>query len=380
MSLGTTRFINSVLEITAEQWDALFCHYPFLRHGFLAALEESGCTVPAKGWKPQHLLLENEAGDLLACLPLFLKDHSYGEYVFDWAWAEAYQRHGFSYYPKLLTAAPYTPCAGPRVGLSAEVSLREAFSILAPIVENMAVEKNIESWHLLFPNKTDLFDFNREELVLREGCQYQWFNNNYTDFDDFLASLNSRKRKNLRKERQKVKKAGITFSWLHGQEVSPEQWQTFYQYYANTYHVRGRPPYLNLDFFLRLARSEGKYMRLLFALKQGKPCAGALFFLDKNTLYGRYWGCDSEMDMLHFETCYYQGIELCIREGLQRFDSGAQGEHKIQRGFEPVTTYSLHWIAHQQFRDAIKDFVTSEADHVRAYKEQAATYLPFKAN
>jgi predicted N-acyltransferase len=373
------RFIDSIAAVEPAAWDAICgSDYPFLRHAFLLALESSGCTSRRSGWRPQHLLLENGAGVLQGCLPLYLKDNSFGEYVFDWSWADAYRRHGLDYYPKLLSAVPFTPCAGPRLCLAPGVATSSAMDCVLRAIQAHAAAIDASSWHLLFPLTQNLQELQREGLLLRTGCQYQWFNQNYRSFDDFLASLNSRKRKNLRKERARVADSGIRFARLRGNELTPELWETFYGFYANTYLVRGRAPYLNLEFFQALGRSMPDALLLVLALKDDAPVAGALCFTSKDTLYGRYWGCSNEHQFLHFETCYYQGIEYCIEQGIARFDSGAQGEHKIQRGFQPVPTWSLHWIAHPQFHEAIARFVEDEARHVSHYLQHAAEFLPFR--
>ncbi len=373
------RFIDSIAAVAPATWDAVTgSDYPFLRHAFLLALEASGCTTRRSGWRPNHLLLEDAAGNLQGCLPLYLKDNSFGEYVFDWSWADAYKRHGLDYYPKLLSAIPFTPCAGPRLCLVPGVDAQAALDCIVGAVQARASAVGASSWHLLFPLTRDLGWLQQESLLLRTGCQYQWFNQDYRSFEDFLATLNSRKRKNLRKERARVADSGIRFTRLRGAELTPELWETFYGFYANTYHVRGRAPYLNLEFFQALGRSMPDALLLILALKDDVAVAAALCFTSQDTLYGRYWGSSDEHQFLHFETCYYQGIEYCIEQGIARFDSGAQGEHKIQRGFQPVPTWSLHWIAHPEFRHAIARFLEDEATHVTHYLQHAAEFLPFR--
>ncbi|MES2604479.1 MAG: GNAT family N-acetyltransferase, partial [Pseudomonadota bacterium] len=257
-----------------------------------------------------------------------------------------------------------------------------SLAVVATAVQQAVLAKceeiNASSWHVLFP-QDDLRDqLKSQRLLLRTGCQYQWFNNGYADFEAFLATFASRKRKNLRKERSAVQEAGITLQTLEGPDVSAAQWEQFYEFYASTYFVRGRRPYLNTGFFLQLGRSMPEQLMLVLALRGDKPVAGALFFKGRDTLYGRYWGCAEEVPFLHFEACYYQGIDYCIRHGLQRMDSGAQGEHKIQRGFAPVPTWSAHWIGHADFRKAIAEYVKEEEAHIGNYMQQAADYLPFR--
>lgn len=374
-----SRFIDSIAAVEPAAWDAVCgSDYPFLRHAFLLALESSGCTNQRSGWCPNHLLLEDAAGTLQGCMPLFLKYNSFGEYVFDWSWADAYKRHGLDYYPKLLSAVPFTPCAGPRLCLASGVDTSAAMACVLQAVQSHATAVAASSWHLLFPLSQDLQWLQQEGLLLRTGCQYQWFNQQYRSFEDFLATLNSRKRKNLRKERARVADSGIRFARLRGAELTPQLWETFYGFYANTYLVRGRAPYLNLEFFQALGSNMPDALLLVLALKDDVPVAGALCFTSHDTLYGRYWGCSDEHQFLHFETCYYQGIEYCIEQGIARFDSGAQGEHKIQRGFQPVPTWSLHWIADPRFREAIAHFLDEEAAHIAHYLQRAAEFLPFR--
>ncbi len=377
-------FLKSMQDIEPAAWQALVASsYPFLRHEFLSALERSGCTSSASGWQPCHMLVKDhaEGGRLGAPLPLYLKNHSMGEYVFDWGWADAYHRHGLHYYPKLLSAIPFTPSQGPRLCMAPGLGPETRSALIAFICSGLREEclrLDASGWHLLFPEQALSDALKDEGMLQRLGCQYQWFNHGYRDFTDFLARLSSRKRKNIRKERQRVRDSDIRFVRLHGTEISSTHWQHFYRFYQNTYHVRGREPYLNLAFFLELGRSMPEQILLIMAEKAGRPIAGALSFLDEETFYGRYWGCEEEWQFLHFETCYYQGIDYCIEKGIRRFDAGAQGEHKIQRGFEPVLTFSNHWIAHAQFRKAIAAFIADEARHVQAYSQHAGDFLPFR--
>lgn len=373
------RFVATLADVNAAAWNALAGDsYPFLRHEYLLALELTGCTTAKTGWQPQHLLMEDANNTLVGMLPLYAKSHSMGEYVFDWAWADAYQRHGLDYYPKLISAVPFTPCAGPRLCIASSVDVSTLLPHLQQAVISRANGIGASSWHVLFP-EDDLRDaLVAQGQLLRTGCQYQWFNNDYACFDDFLATFASRKRKNLRKERETVAAAGIKLQALEGEAVTSEQWQQFYRFYANTYRVRGRKPYLNAEFFQQIARTMPERLMLVLAHRGDEAVAGALFFKGADTLYGRYWGSSEEVPCLHFEACYYQGIDYCIRHGLKRMDSGAQGEHKIQRGFAPVNTWSTHWIARDDFRSAIAHFLQEEAAHIGSYIEQAAGYLPFR--
>ena len=376
------RFLTSIADIEAATWDALAdTGYPFLKHAFFLALEESNSTTATTGWQPFHVVVEKGDDDnrtAVAIMPLFLKDNSRGEYVFDWSWADAYQRHGLDYYPKLVTAIPFTPCPGPRLCVAPDQDADEIVRMLSVYIPKQAESLKASSWHVLFPEQAQCEAFSEAGIQSRVGCQYQWFNREYHSFDDFLARFSSRKRKNLRKERQKIVDGGITFEKVSGTDITPEQWQQFYQFYQSTYFVRGRAPYLTEEFFTRAGQSMPENLLLVLACKDGRYIAGALSFVGSDTLYGRYWGCIEEYQFLHFETCYYQGIEYCIEKGLARFDSGAQGEHKIQRGFEPVLTWSNHWIALPEFDQAIQRFLEEEENYVRRYQKEAISYLPFR--
>jgi predicted N-acyltransferase len=374
----SVRFLHSIADVDGAQWNALVgADYPFLRHEFLLALEQSACVSARTGWQPQHVLVERD-DTLVACMPLYAKTNSMGEYVFDWAWADAYTRHGLDYYPKLLTAIPFTPCAGPRLCVDSSLSLDSVLPVVIAAVRKLADLLSASSWHVLFPEPALRDQLSAAGLQARTGCQYQWFNAGYRDFEHFLDSFSSRKRKNLRKERARVADAGIAFEVLEGAAITAEHWQRFFRFYKSTYLVRGRAPYLNLEFFTALGRSMPEHLLLILARKDGEHIAGALFFKGRDTLYGRYWGCTEEFQFLHFETCYYQGIDYAIRQGLARFDSGAQGEHKIQRGFKPVHTWSAHWIRHPDFARAIAHFVQEEERHIDAYVAQACEFLPFR--
>ncbi|MEM7803253.1 MAG: GNAT family N-acetyltransferase, partial [Chloroflexota bacterium] len=353
--------------------------YPFTSYAFLSALEESGSASTETGWTPHHLIVRSENGKLIAAVPSYLKDHSYGEYVFDWAWADAYRRYGFTYYPKLLSAIPFTPSVGQRLLIDKEISSPKTIHHLIQLITHHCREQRLSSWHLLFPpEKFDPAALNGTELMHRSGTQYHWYNHGYQTFDDYLGGMKARKRNSIRKERQKVFDQGISFEHVTGGDLTTAQLRDFYTYYHATYLKRGQYGYLNIDFFELLAERMPNKMLIVFAKRGEKRIAAALFFLGSDTLYGRYWGCLDEYKHLHFETCYYQGIDYCIQNGLRHIDSGAQGEHKIQRGFEPIETHSYHWIARPEFRTAIEDFVEQEREHIHEYIEAAQSYLPFK--
>ena len=373
------RQIPSISDIDSVVWNNLTgSSYPFLRHEFLLALEQSGSVSAKTGWTPAHLIIL-EANELIAFMPLYLKDHSWGEYVFDHQWASAYHQNSLEYYPKYLTAIPFTPCQGPRIVINKAYNSLEIHKIFLHALQQLAKAKNISTWHCLFPSAKEVDIFRSLTLYIREGVQFQWFNRDYQNFDDFLAGLTSSKRKMIKRERKRIAEQGVTLIQLNGAEVTESQWETFFNFYAMTYLKKGSEPYLTLEFFLEIARTMGEQLLLVFALNDQRPVAAALSFIGSDTLYGRYWGCYEEYHSLHFETCYYQGIDYCIEQHLKRFDSGAQGEHKIARGFEPVTTYSAHWIKDAGFADAIGRFLQREKIATQQYKASASTYLPFKA-
>jgi uncharacterized protein len=370
--------ITTITQADSEAWNNLVGDgYPFMRHEFLLALEESGCVSTQTGWLPRHLLV-TENNHLLAVMPLYLKTHSRGEYVFDHQWVYAYEQNRLSYFPKLLTAIPFTPCQGLRMAIKEQADQSQIMGLLVDFIKTQSEQHNISSWHCLFPAGQQLESLRALGLLVREGVQFQWFNKGYTAFDDFLSILSASKRKMLKRERRKVTEQGIELIQLSGKEVTEHQWQVFYDFYKMTYFKHGMPPYLNLDFFLRCALAMGDKLLLVFAQKGDAYVGAALSFIGSDTLYGRYWGCHEDYHSLHFEACYYQGLDYCITKGLQRFDSGAQGEHKIARGFEPVTTYSAHWFRDERFAKAIEQFLLREKSAVRFYKDDAANYLPFK--
>lgn len=370
--------INSMSQVDSTSWNQLAGDaYPFLRHEFLLALEQSGSVCQKSGWIPAHLLVLDD-DSLIAFMPLYLKNHSWGEYVFDHQWAEAYHQQGLEYYPKWLTAIPLTPCQGTRIVIKESISSLKVTQALLSFIKQLSEQHNVSSWHCLFPTLQEAELLKSLELSIREGVQFQWFNNHYQDFDAFLQTLNTSKRKMIKRERRRIQEQDIRLLRISGAKVSPLQWQIFYNFYSITYLKKGSQPYLNLAFFQQIAATMGEQLLLVLAFKDDLPIAAALSFIGRETLYGRYWGCDEEYNNLHFETCYYQGLDYCIENGLQRFDSGAQGEHKIARGFEPITTYSAHWLKDHRFAKAIEDFVTEEKIMLARYKQKASTFLPFK--
>ncbi|HIF18834.1 MAG TPA: N-acetyltransferase [Cycloclasticus sp.] len=377
------KFLPHIADITANEWNTLFnTDYPFVQHAFLSALETSGCTQTSTGWTPQHILVYQNSL-LIAAMPCFIKTHSYGEYVFDWAWANAYQQHGLSYYPKLLAAIPFTPATGSRLCFDPSIKTNEAkqhiISTIDQAISNKFTAQALSSQHLLFPD-VELSDLlTQSGWKQRLGMQYHWFNRSYTSFDDFLSRFKSRKRKTVRKERQAIIDQNISINIALGDDINPALMQNFYRFYHITYLKRsGQHGYLNLAFFQLLLKHMRDNLVLICAHKDDILIGAALCFKDNTTLYGRYWGCEQEYEFLHFETCYYQGIDFCIKHGLQRFDPGAQSAHKIPRGFEPIKTYSNHKIMNAEFSKAINHFIDDECIQVTAHIKHLNTLLPFK--
>ena len=371
------RIFPNIKDLPPDEWaEAFSTGYPFLKQRFLEGLESSGSTSGNSGWQNCHLML-SEGDAPLAMAPGFLKSHSYGEYVFDWSWADAWHRSGLEYYPKLVTAVPFTPATGPRIWT--DENAEHALAGFVGAVTHWCESEKISSWHILFPEEEASRELADLGLVQRMTTQFHWFNRGYSCFDDFLSEFNSRKRKALKKERAAMAAQNLRLYTKTGSEISEDDWAFFYYCYQTTYLKRsGHEGYLTGGFFTEVCPSLGEDTVMVIAHECENPVAAALYFVDNNTLYGRYWGCLKEFDFLHFEACYYRGIEYCIEKGLSRFDPGAQGEHKIQRGFEPTLTYSNHWIGEPRLKDAVADFCRRDCDHVRRYRDEAATLLPFK--
>ena len=369
------RIVESLAGIAASEWNALAAPdataNPFLRHEFLCALIESGCASAHTGWRPQLLLLER-GGALAGAMPLFLKSHSYGEYVFDWAWADAYDRHGLDYYPKLLCAVPFTPVTGPRLLATTDAD-RAALAAAA-----LELAHGYSSLHVLFPTEAEARLLKSQGMLLRRAVQFHWTNAGYADFDAFLASLSHAKRKNIRQERRRVREAGVTFRCLRGPEIGTAHWEFFHRCYRTTYAAHHSTPYLTLDFFVRIGATMAENTVLFVAEREGRPLAASLCLADSRRLYGRYWGALERIPLLHFEACYYQPIEHAIANGLQAFEGGAQGEHKIFRGLLPVETASAHWLAHAGFARAVEDFLERETRGIGRYVTELNEHSPFK--
>ncbi|WP_293265955.1 GNAT family N-acetyltransferase [Neptunomonas sp.] len=367
---------KSITDIGLAEWERLAGRsHPFIRYEFLETLESSGAVSTQTGWQPLHLrLFEND--DCILILPMYLKSHSYGEYVFDWAWADAYERHGLDYYPKLITSIPFTPVSGPR--LATQKPLSEVIPLLTQIIKQICAERGISSWHGLFFENSQQLHMQTQDFKNRLGTQYHWFNKDYQDFNHFLNGFSSRKRKNVKRERQKITEQNVIVHCIEGSDISESLLNTFYHCYHLTHLKRGRQGYLNPEFFRNLLHTMPEQIVMFAAQYQSKYVATALCFKDEHTLYGRYWGCIEEFNNLHFETCFYTGIEYCIRHGLQRFDPGAQGEHKIQRGFEPIETWSSHYISNPSFEQAIVHFLDEEEALMRTQISELSKGLPFR--
>jgi len=394
------RFYTSINSVDKQLWQFLPNNdYPFIKFSFLSALENAGDKSPRAhtglvdtfvacnhetGWRPCHAVV-SEGGRPLAFLPNYIKDHSYGEYIFDWAWANAYQQNGLDYYPKLLNAIPFSPVSGPRLLIAPDTNEELVYQTLTEQIKIECDRKKFSSFHSLYLSEQASRSLSSNGFVQRHSFQYHWLNQKpgsgelYLDFPDFLQQLKSRKRKSVARERQTVTDAGIEFSWLEGAQIEDSHWEVFYRFYQLTYAKRsGHGGYLPKAFFKAIGDSIPENVVLLLALKDSACIAGALYLKSNDTLYGRYWGCTEEASFLHFEACIYQGIEYCIRHGLKKFDAGAQGEHKLQRGFYPVSTWSNHWIQHAQFRSAIARFIEEEKRQNLAYMRRAEEYLPYK--
>lgn len=350
--------------------------HPFFNADYLQLLEQTGCVSEARGWKPRHLWIEKN-GEAVFFLPLYEKQHSWGEFVFDQRWAQAYRQHGMAYYPKWITAIPFTPSVGPRWWCKAGADEAALLTMALHDIGEHLAQGRISSWHLLFSQTPPPHSL---PLLPRHDVQFHWHNDGYHTFDDFLQRLKSRRRKNIRRERQKVQEQGVTLTCRDGTSLDAEDWARFFHCYRNTYYVREQEPHLNQAFFSQLGAARPHQIMMVQAHRGDRLVGAALCFHDGQTLYGRHWGALEEVDCLHFEACFYQGIEFCIERGLQRFDPGTQGEHKLIRGFEPVQTTSWHWVGHPAFRNAIADYLEREKHEVLRYQEVAGEWLPYRSD
>lgn len=376
--------VDSISKIQEKDWQRLNSQSSlFSNHQFFQCLESSGSVSAQQGWQPHHLQLsscnnDKNADEVDAILPMYIKSHSWGEYVFDWAWADAFQHHNVPYYPKLVATVPFTPITTDKL-LSQKISLSDLF----PYLNQHCQQSALNSWHLLYcqassDSAQQSSHHIAENVYQRNTVQFHWLNYNYRDFDDFLSRFTARKRKNTRKERLTIAQQGIKIRHVKGGDISDKELEFFYLTYQLTYLKRGHTPHLTFQFFQAVIKQLPENVLLIIASCNGEDVAGAWFFYDNNSLYGRYWGCTQSYNNLHFELCYYQGIEFCIENNLRLFHPGTQGEHKIQRGFEPKLTTSYHWIKHAAFRPAIKTFCLQEQQQMQNYQQQCQQLLPFK--
>ena len=369
---------SSIDELDAAEWNGLEQGgVPFLRHEFLAALEHSGAATPATGWAPAHIAIHDGA-TLVGAMPLYAKSHSWGEFVFDFSWAQAYERYGLAYYPKLVATTPFTPATGPRLLLRPGTDAARVRAALIAALD--ALEPGASSVHVQFATEEEASILAQSGFLRRIDCQFQWRNRGYRDFDDFLATFTADKRKKAKRERRRIEEAGVQFEWRDGASLSDAEWQQVHALHATTFHRHGREPYLGVDFFLEASRTPAISPQVLMARAGSTLVAIAIFFRGAQTLYGRYWGASGEFHSLHFEACYHQGIEFYIRAGLAQFEPGTQGEHKIARGFAPTLTHSAHLIREPRFRDAIGRYLTEERCSVLAYASEAGRHVPFRAD
>ncbi len=401
----TLRQISTLSEISAEKWDACANpqnqsgtsaqtvtdlptdietlrfgerHNPFLSHRFLLALEQSGSAVARQGWAASHILVEDETGNLLACAPAYLKAHSMGEYVFDHAWADAFERAGGDYYPKLQVCVPFTPVTGNRLLVAHTPRAQDARVALISGLQDMRAQTGASSAHVTFPTQSDYGALGAAGWLKRSGKQFHFLNRGYADFEAFLAALSSRKRKNIRKEREQALSAGIDVHMLTGADIREEHWDAFFDFYIDTGSRKWGTPYLTRAFFTEIGRTMADRILLVMAKRDGRWIAGAINFIGDDALYGRNWGCIEEHPFLHFELCYYRAIDFALSHNMLRVEAGAQGEHKLARGYEPVETFSVHEFADARLTRAVDDFLVRDRMHVEAEIEIYGEHVPFK--
>ncbi len=369
---------RAIAEISPDDWNACAgADNPFVSHEFLKAVEDSGSAGKRTGWLPQHAVLRNAANEVVACAPMYAKSHSYGEYVFDHGWAQAFERAGGRYYPKLQVAAPFSPVPGPR--LLTRQGSGVTTQAMAHALAQACDELNLSSVHATFCTEEEWDALGEAGWLRRIGLQFHWDNKGFSNFDDFLALMSSRKRKSIKRERRDANACGLEFVTLRGSEITKAHWRAFYRFYSSTVDRKWGSAYLTEDFFPLLGQYVGDRVVLMLALQNNEPVAGALNLMGADTLYGRNWGCEGDFPFLHFELCYYRAIDFAIEHNLARVEAGAQGEHKIQRGYLPTPTYSAHWIAHEGLRNAVGAFLTEERQHKRAEMTALAEYSPYKS-
>ncbi len=375
----TARFLSSIDRVKAAQWNALNIHdIPFLRHEFLAALESTGCVGESTGWTPAHLILEDAAGRIEGAAPLYVKSHSWGEFVFDWSWARAYTQAGLDYYPKLVAMTPFTPATAPRLLIAADADAADVRRRMADAIVAYAREQALSSAHALFIDATERTALTDAGFVLRKDCQFHWHNHGFGSFEDFIATFRAEKRKKALRERRRVREGGVEYRTLRGGDMTSEQWDVVFSFSARTFAQHGNDHYLSAAFFKLASRALPDAFMVKLAMLQNVPIAAAIFFRSRDALYGRYWGAAANFDSLHFETCYYQGIDYCIEHGLKQFEPGTQGEHKVARGFEPTETWSAHWIADPRFRRAIANYLAEERRAIDQYAHSVREHVPLR--
>jgi len=366
-------------DLPAADWDALGHEdNPFLRHAFLSTLESSGCVGGTTGWTPQHLLFRDDGGRLVGAVPGYLKAHSWGEFVFDWSWAQAYARAGLEYYPKYLSAVPFTPVSGPRLLTGSGPEADGVRAAIARTLRETARSAGLSGAHVNFTTEADQAALEAAGFLGRRDCRFLWVNRGYRDFDDFLDAFRAEKRKKARRERRRVAEAGIVFDTLAGEAIDEPTWRTLFSFSERTFLLHGNDHYLTAEFLYEVSRRMPGSVIVKRAQRDRVPVAAAIFLQGGGTLYGRYWGSSVHVDCLHFEACYYQGIEHCIEHGLSNFDPGTQGEHKLARGFEPTLTHSAHWLSHKGFATAVAGYLDRERIAVDEYVAAAARHLPFQ--
>ena len=374
-----TEYLTGIDEIDATAMDALLPPQdPFANTAFLSALERHGAVDPSLGWSPTHIALRDEQRQLVGLLPLYFKGNSFGEFIYDWSWAAAFRQAGIAYYPKLFSGIPYTPATGARLWVQAGTHQQAIRRALIEAAINLANERGLPSWHVAFPDAEETPLFETAGLLTRKDIQFHWFNRGYRHFPDFMQTLASDKRRKLKAEQRKVAEAGIEIEQCHGDAIEPELWQQLHALYAATFDKFGNHPAISAACFAEIAQALGKGMVLFIARLGGMPVAVSICFRSANVLYGRYWGASGRFDGLHFELCYYQGIDYCIREGLARFEPGAGGEHKIARGFEPTPVTTMHWIADPRMREVLRSHLVRADQSVEDYRVEAAEHLPFR--
>jgi len=378
------RVIQSISDVNESIWNALLSPDagPFLRHEFLNTLEKTACVGGNTGWQVAHLLVESAQSEIVGAMPLYLKQHSYGEFVFDWAWAQAYEQNNLPYYPKALSAIPFTPVRGARLLISRKADKEVVQEILVTSLKTLVTQNSLSSAHVLFPENGELTELKKQGFMLRDSVQFHWHNQGYEDFEQFLAALTMKRRKNIRRERSEVASNQLSYRHVPGALASSDDWSFFYRCYENTYKEHRSSPYLTEECVQLLGQVMPEHFHLIIASKDEKPIASSLLVVDQMTskAYGRYWGAIEYLPCLHFELAYYQAIEYCIKEGIQTFEGGAQGEHKMARGFLPITIQSAHWIADPGFSAAVKRFLDREHEGMAAYVDELEQHIPLKSS